>query len=212
VTATAPAFARLTESHARELGEGSGLTPETILASGIYSANGAEASALLGYGVGPGLVLPYDRAGENGTPTYARVKLDHAGPDGKRYRSPKGRGNRLYLPLTFTRDDAAALMNATCPLIVTEGEKKALAAWQAGLLCVAFSGVRSWRMKDADGASVTLPELDLIPWTGRRVRIVFDSDAVSNPDVRAAELALARELTTRGALVTIVRLPATGAA
>lgn len=192
------------ESHAHELAA-SGLTTATILDNGLYSASAAECSALLGYGVGPGLVFPYDRAGVNGTPTYARVKLDRPGTDGKRYRSPKARGNRIYIPFTAS---VRALVDATQPLVITEGEKKVLKATQEGLVCVGFSGVWSWRHKpDKTRDSVPIDELHALPWKGRKVVVVFDSDAATNDDVRAAELALALELTQRGASVRIKRLP-----
>ncbi len=203
---TAPAFARLTESHARELCDGSGLKAETIYAAGIYSASGAEASALLGYGVGPALVFPY-AWDDGGLPSYARLKLDHAGPDGKRYRSPAGRSNRLYVPARVLASPGD-LVSVAVPLLVTEGEKKTLAACQAGLVCVGLSGVWSWRTRRDDGASVPIADLDEVPWTGRDVWVCLDSDAASNPDVARAERELATELTRRGARVSIVRLPA----
>jgi len=90
-TSGKPAIAGLADGHLDDLLR-SGLSTETILGSRIYSASSPEASALVGYGVGPAMVFPYSANG------YARLKLDHAGPDGKRYRSPKGRGNHLYIP------------------------------------------------------------------------------------------------------------------
>ena len=190
-------------SHRADL-EASGLNTQTIHDSGIYSASAAEVEALLGYGAGRGMVIPYDRAGENGTPTYARVKIDNPGPDGKRYRSPKGRGNHLYVPFVSSR----ALVDAGRPLVITEGEKKCLAGVQAGLVSVGLSGVWSWRHRPAkDAPSVPIDDLHVLPWANRRVVIVFDSDAATNDDVRAAERALAAELERRGALVTLRRLP-----
>ena len=191
------------EAHAREL-TASGLTTATIHGNGIYSANGVECSALVGYGVGPGLVFPYDRAGVNGTPTYARVKLDRAGADGKRYRSPRGRRNHLYIPFTSTR----ALVDVAQKLYITEGEKKTLALVQAGYAAIGLSGVWSWRHRPVkDGPSVPIDDLHVLPWANRRVVIVFDSDAATNHDVQAAETALAHELAGRGARVFIKRLP-----
>jgi hypothetical protein len=193
------------EAHAQELAA-SGLTKATIFDNGIYSANGAECSVLLGYRVGPGLVFPYDRAGENHTPTYARVKLDHAGADGKRYRSPKGRGNHIYVAFT---SNPWKLCDTKQTLFITEGEKKTLALVQAGFNCIGLSGVWSWRHKPngRDAPSVPIDDLHILPWTDRRVVIVFDSDAATNDDVQRAEKALALELANRGAHVFIKRLP-----
>jgi len=192
-----PAIAGLADGHLEDLLR-SGLSTETILGSQIYSASRAEASALVGYGVGPAMVFPYSANGNS----YARLKLDHAGPDGKRYRSPKGRGNHLYLPRPLDPADTKQI------LYITEGEKKCLRAVQDGLLCIALSGVWSWRQKGPDGQSVPIPDLDKIPWADRDVRIVFDSDLATKPDVQAAETAFAAHLAGRGATVSAIRLPA----
>jgi hypothetical protein len=190
----------LAAGHRAEL-EHAGLSADTIARSRIYSAPGAEVSALLGYGAGPGMVLPYPPL--NGGPPYARVKLDHADPSGKRYRSPSGQPNHLYVPALV---DPARLGDPSLPLWITEGEKKSLKAAQDGLLCVALSGVWSWRTK-LDGRSVPLPDLDLIPWRGRVVYLCFDSDLAQKAAVAAAEAALARELAGRGAEPWRVPLP-----
>jgi AAA domain/Domain of unknown function (DUF3854) len=178
----------------------SGLTVETILAAGIYTASGPEVSAILRYGAGAGMVFP------NGD-GQARVKLHEAGPDGKKYRTPKDGKNRLYLPppALLSRE---RLHDATATVYITEGEKKTLRAVQEGLVCIGLAGVWSWRTRDGAGRSVPIADLDLIPWQGRNVVIVFDSDVVTNDKVRAAEQALAEELTARGATVAAIRLPA----
>lgn len=159
---------------------GSGLSADTIREAGLYSASGPEASALVGYGVGPALIFPYEW-GADGQPSYARVKLNNAGRDGKRYRSPHGRGNRLYIPRTI---DPHALIDPAHVLTITEGEKKTLRANQDGILCIGLAGVWSWRTRNGAGPSapsVPLPDLDALPWTGRPVELAFDSDAAASP-------------------------------
>jgi putative DNA primase/helicase len=100
------------------------------------------------------------------------------------------------------------------PLVVTEGEKKTLAADQAGFPCVGISGVWSWQTKrpQKDGKAVGPRELiaDMaeLPWHGRKVFVAFDSDAASNDNVAWAEWHLADALIKLGAIVLIVRLPA----
>lgn len=86
--------------------------------------------------------------------------------------------------------------------MITEGEKKALAAFQNDILSIALSGVTSW--KDKRGP---VKDLDLITWKGRKVFIVFDSDSQVNPNVRDAERALAKELRKRGSDVEAIRIP-----
>lgn len=193
----------LAEGHLQDL-RASGLNFETISRAGIYSASASEVSALLGFGAGPAMVIPYEW-NDDGTPTYARVKLNQAPhTDGKRYRSPAGRGNRLYISRTL---DVGALVDSSQILYVTEGEKKVLKAIQEGFLCVGVSGVWSWKQKNHNGDSGPINDLKVIPWVGRDVRIVFDSDAATNERVRSAETALAAELTTRGARPSVVRIP-----
>jgi muconolactone delta-isomerase len=182
----------------------SGLTPDTIIASGIYSGHSAQIAELLNCpNTSLGMVIPYLNVEDE---TYVRVKLDDPGRD-RKYRSPKGKGNRLYVPPIFPRE---VLSDPTEMLWITEGEKKALKGCQEGLACIAVSGVWCWRTKDEEGHSVPVSDLDRIEWNGRTVTIVYDSDAAKNKDVARAEAELARELARRGALVHSLRLPAAG--
>jgi len=175
-----------------------GLTPETWQRVRLHSGSPEEVREILGYGVqGGGLVIPYDA-------TYARVRIDHPGPDGKRYRSPVGEGkNRLFVPVTL---DAMILADPTCALYCTEGEFKALKMTQDGLPCVALPGVWGWKQK-LHGKSFPIPDLDRIVWKGRKAVVVFDSDLAAKPTVAWAEHALIRELRSRGAEVYLLRLP-----
>jgi putative DNA primase/helicase len=92
-------------------------------------------------------------------------------------------------------------------LLVTEGEKKALKATQEGFPCIGLAGVFGWK----DGKSERLfPTLQRIPWRGREVRIVFDSDIADKPEVQDGESRLAARLSALGARVKVVRLPAEG--
>jgi AAA domain/Domain of unknown function (DUF3854) len=190
----------------------SGLSLETALAAGIYSADAAAVATILGFEAGPGLVFPYAAtAVVDGTP-FQRVKPDTPFADGNgnvaKYLSPKRSrnpaGNRLYLPPGL---DPVVLMDPARTLIITEGEKKVIAAFQAGLDVAGFAGVWSWRKRDDDHESQPIDDLRKIDWRGRTVLIIFDSDAVTNRQVQAAERALKQELQRRGALVSIVRLP-----
>jgi hypothetical protein len=64
-----------------------------------------------------------------------------------------------------------------------------------------------WSFKSKDKNVSLIEELAGIAWAGRRVYIVYDSDAVSNRNVLMAETELARQLLDRGANVFTVRLP-----
>src|SRR5205807_4821344 len=87
---------------------------------------------------------------------------------------------------------------------------------QQPMLPIAIGGCHGWRR---NVGNCTLPEgsnrretgpspdFDLIAWTNRAVILLFDSNARSNPDVRKARWALARELVVRGATVLTAGVP-----
>ncbi|HXT60181.1 MAG TPA: phage/plasmid primase, P4 family, partial [Pirellulales bacterium] len=152
--------------------------------------------------MGPAIVYPYHRAdGSNG---YSRIKPDHPRTVNKKpvkYESPKGQPNEVYIPAgTF-----AALENPLAELFVTEGEKKSLAADQAGFPCIGLVGVYGWK----EGKHERLiPPLARIAWKGRKVFIAFDSDLADKPEVQDAENRLAYHLGQLGAVVRCLRIPA----
>ncbi|MFO0847300.1 MAG: phage/plasmid primase, P4 family [Gemmataceae bacterium] len=198
----------------------SGLSDAQIAACGFYSEGDAKAVArVLGWTggtktLGPGWVAPFlDR---DGRPTgYCQFKPDRprVGRNGKprKYENPKGKSVRVYVP-PGTR---AALADPAADLLMTEGTKKGAKADQDGFPCLALVGVDGWsapRRADASGKKIgrrqLMPDLAAVPWAGRRVYVVFDSDAAANPNVRRAERALAAALAAAGADVRVVRLPA----
>ncbi len=186
--------------------QNSGLSDETIRASGCYSGQEPTTRMLLGFGVGPGLVFPFPGCTKSdGTTPFVQVKPDKM-PEvlGRaKYITPKESGCRLYIPPTFNRD---FLQNAKVSLFLTEGAKKALKATQEGLPCLAFAGVDAWRDR-RDGQSAAIPDLDQVVWKKRTVYIVYDSDLAYKMPVRWAEFRLCRELQQRGARVCTIRLP-----
>lgn len=140
-----------------------------------------------------------------------------------RYFSPPGVRNRLYFSPTI---DWQWLADIGIDVVLTEGEFKTLAlqklaSWnypgdKPRWLAVGTPGVwnfkgRTGKTTNANGARVNtfgpISDLELLAWTGRRVKIVFDSDVRTNPSVAAARFALALELTERGAVVQIVDVP-----
>jgi hypothetical protein len=201
----------LAERHRDEL-RASGLTDETIDRSGIYSAPGPEIATLLGWNgnfMGAGFVIPF---GEG----YSRVKLDNPRHtcDAKviKYESPRKKANRAYFALDFDRT-----CKAGGPIVVTEGEKKALAIAQLGFAVIGLVGVWGWQQKRcktdagrAFGKRELIGDLDRMEWAGVSVIIIFDSDAAENPMVRLAECRLAEVLQSKGAVVRIARIPPNG--
>lgn len=166
-----------------------------------------------------GFVIPYAdlRGRVNG---HYRIRALKGGP-GPKYLQPRNTGNRIYLPPGLPRHWAA---DPSLPIVITEGEKKALAGAQAGLVCIGVGGVSSWRSRTLrlpPGTEVTqtqggtilkldekttrliqdqvAPELTEITWTNRQVTIVYDSDSNDNDDVQNAAFELAVWLEDRGA-------------
>jgi hypothetical protein len=152
----------------------------------------------------------------DGTPTdhirtRALVEINDRGKMVPKYLQKADTSNRLYFA-PASKWSAIAADPAT-PVVITEGELKALVANQAGMPTIAVSGIYGWKRKakdnqpDENRGSIPIPDLNLIEWKGRVVYICYDSDAATNPDVRRAEVALAKELFGRGADPRIVRLP-----
>lgn len=164
--------------------------------------------------LGPCLYLPYFDSRGNST-GYLRVKPDkpYVGKDGKsaKYLGPIGESVRVYFPLSLN----GHYHSPDEPLIITEGEKKALSASLLGFCVVGLGGVSCWsikRMKDGAGKPIgerqLLPDLAHLPWKGRTVFIAFDSDRLSKKGVLAEENSLAQALQNQGAIVKIVAIPA----
>jgi hypothetical protein len=197
----------------------SGLTKDTIRDAGLRTVTDpAEISRILNWtnpttALGACLAFPYP--GVDGRPSdYTRLKpIRPRTKSGKaiKYESPRQSKNRAYILPGVERSLAS---NDKGIILITEGEKKTLAAIQAGYNCIGLVGVYGWqekRSKDKFGKPIgdrrLIPDLSRIIWIGRCVFIVFDSDAASNSNVRHAEAALASALRKAGATVVVVRLP-----
>ena len=180
----------------------SGLTEDTIRAAAIYTVPPDEIGKKLGGGDdGITTLLAFSYPGCEG---HERFKCWYQeGRTGPKYRQKTGTANRLYLPNT-------ADLASDGPLIICEGEKKTLALNQAGIPTVGIGGVWNWCEK-GEGykklkESRPIPDLDLVNWH-RPVTIIFDSDGHENPLVQLAAFRLAREISRRGAAVSILFLP-----
>ena len=124
----------------------SGLTEDTIEQMGIRPASMIDFEHC---GLNPAgmpadaqpYVIPYfDMQGKKSD--YYRIKLLQPGDgtDGLKYLQPRATPTRVYFPPGFL-----ALAERSPFVLITEGEKKAAAAMQVGLPCVALGGVDSWR-------------------------------------------------------------------
>ena len=187
----------------------SGLSDATIVEAGLSTPAPGDLARLVGLRLAGKvrhvLVFPYDAAAHAGPPrqdeAFVRCKLFPPVSDGQghtiRYYQRAGTPPRLYVP----HRTRSALADPTIPLLVTEGEKKALKADQLGLACVAVGGLWNWR---AGGQPIA--DLDRIDWCDREALIVLDSD-VWSPDLLQPVFALGKELEGRAAKIAVVKLP-----
>ena len=203
----------------------SGLTRDTVEKAGIKDGTSDEATRqlLTKYSIRAGYYIPYfEVSGKSLDHHRVRVLESANGAGGPKYLQPKNTGNHLYIPPGLP---AGWSTDPRVPLVITEGEKKALAGAQAGLVCIGVGGVQSWRSRTirlpgveptAQGRGVVVklddkaarmideqvaPELSEIHWSQRQVVIIYDSDTNQNPDVQRAAFDLACWLEDRGAEV-----------
>lgn len=210
------------------------ITPELANQAGIFRVLSRRGAELVGrrddasYG---GVAFPYCWPSEDSARDYRlrrdtpdlEQQLDGSIKEKGKYLSPPGRSNLLY----FVPGIPANLLgDPTLPIVITEGEKKALALYNLSLhntatgtprfLPIGLAGVWGWRGRvgkttDHQGArrdvKGVIPDFDRIYWQGRDVTIIFDANVASNESVAAARDSLAVELTRRGASVRLVDLP-----
>lgn len=125
----------------------------------------------------------------------------------QRYAQPKGTVNEVYFPPLLDRSWAEIANDINVTIHITEGELKAACACAHGIPTLGLGGVDVWKAtkKGID----FLPAMAAIAWPGRKVAIIYDSDAATNPNVVRAQNALAQKLSDKGALPLIASLPPT---
>jgi hypothetical protein len=206
-----PLCGPLLPHHRQDLQQGSGLSDETIIRAGLFSEqDAAKLQALLRWDrpattLCAALVFPFRRiTGEFSG--FARIRPDSPRLSyGKpvKYEQPSGEPNRAYFPF----DSIAAIHTPRAILGIVEGEKKALAACQAGVPCIGICGVWNWQkarsdeQKESDAPRELIADLAQIDWREREVWIGFDRDSRRNPSVNHAAAELARVLSLLGAHV-----------
>lgn len=205
---------------------------ELALAAGIRRVDSATGAFYMGqkdcgsekYA---GLLIPYTLPGGSSVREW-RLRRDNPEMEYKngqfkpfcKYLSPPGRANMIYFPPNTPPE---FLQRKDVPIVITEGEFKTLALQRLAkykvesdgqrFLPLGLSGVWNWRgivgkLTGPHGERVdqkgTIPDLDRIYWTGRRVIVAFDADAKENESVENAKKHLARELRMRGAEVAFI--------
>lgn len=114
-----------------------------------------------------------------------------------KYYQSKGSSVEIYLPPSI--DWKSVSNDAYENIIITEGEFKAIATSEAGYNCIGLGGVSSFQSKK-QGVALASP-LDKFKWQHRQVCIIYDSDLISNINVRMAQYKLAKLLCDLGAKV-----------
>ena len=199
----------LSPDHRRMLEVDSGIDSDVVAARGYRTVTSKAELGRLGFTSTqqrvPALLLPvWDLSGEIAT-YQLRSDLPRI-VNGKavKYETPTRSRMALDVPPSIREQ----VRDVTVPLLVTEGVKKADAAVSRGLACVALLGVWNWRGADDQGGKRLLADFERIPWNGRRVSIVFDSDLLEKDPVALALLRLGRVLRdSLKADVRVVRLP-----
>lgn len=179
-------------------------------ASTIYSEFGARPAIVIPYYDAAGSMMQFDHRG-NPAP-FCRIRyLDMPRTSGfvkqkpQRYTQPRDSGQRVYFP-PFV-DWARIAADPKEPIVITEGEKKAIAGCVNGFPMIALGGVFNFMST----MEALLPELEAWQWAGRDVYVCFDSDAATNPMILTAEARLVDELQRkRGAQCYLTRLPQDG--
>lgn len=209
-----------TLSYARDrLGE-SGLTLEEAETLGMALTDNASTLAD-NYVARPALILNYrdpwtgkPLSSSPAHPPFHRIRYLGPEPVGfkalsdekpRRYAQPPNSGLCAYFPVGLGVDWNIIFNDLTKPIIITEGEIKACAGCKEDYATIGLGGVWNWRSA-ANGIPL-LPEIEAVPWIGRRVFIVFDSDIRTNPNVLAALHSLAETLFQRGAMPMMAVLP-----
>ena len=140
------------------------------------------------------LVIPYPQG------NFSRVRL-YPPLDSTKYLQPVG-----ITPSPYILPEIAGIKEKPHkPVIITEGEKKALCLVKNGFNAIGLPGV--WCFKNKRQDLPLLKELEEWNWKGRTVHICFDSDAKDNANVVQAEIELGLNLYARGAKVFVIRLP-----
>ncbi len=201
----------------REHLQTSGLSDTTIQEAGIASVGPAE-TRRLGFARGvAGIAFPYPDTeivvdGEPHPYTRLRVDRDRIRREGMKYENPL-RG-RLEQGLTFypyiPKSVGLLRKDSSQPVLITEGEKKALALTQAGFPAIGLPGVHMFAdpgSRQAAGSKPLHPMLRRWTWRGREVHVCFDSDRTTKEGVALACERLSAALTREGAAVRVVEVP-----
>jgi predicted transcriptional regulator len=175
----------------------SGISIKTAQAYGMYPANDKQ-----------NYIIPYIE------PESKKPMLDTTGKpyirrkmfSGKiKYQANKDSGIRCYIP---KKTHKYYINNPKTPLLITEGEKKAIAATENGLFTIGLCGITMWRSKS--GSNKVHPDL-LKYFKGRKeVYFIYDSDGKNKKNFQRNSEVFAKALKKYGIKLYIIFLPQFG--
>lgn len=220
----------LSREHFETLVSGSGISVEVVNARKYRTITEPKQLRDLGFNRQqslqvPGLLIPvHCTDGSNGIAVYRpdiprTVETKKRNSDGSfkthviKYEMPAGMAMRLDCPpLTCIKDRKVEtrrlLLDPSVPLWITEGQKKADALASHGLCAVALLGVWNFKGRNQYGGITWLADWDWVALNnGRDVRIVFDSDVMTKPEVRFALDRLTTHIQNKKGHVAAVHLP-----
>jgi len=200
----------------------SAISDAVLEARGYRTITGTDELTKLGFAPVqcrvPGLLLPLH--GTNGgnsvyvfrpdNPRVVEEKKKGKNSDGTypckviKYEYPKGEPMHVDCPPMCR----SLLGNPKVRLWITEGQKKADALASIGECAIALLGVWNFKGKNEYGGTTLLADFDHIAFEERDVRIVFDSDVATKPQVHQALQRLSYHLREKKARVSVVYLPA----
>jgi hypothetical protein len=195
----------LSDHHRAKL-QSSGVVDLVAQRRGYETVEDPSQLAALGFGPsqrrGSSLVIPlYNVRGERCStiirPDNPRTK------NGKVIKYDRPAGVPQFLDVHPIMTHAGVLADPNVPLILTEGTLKSDAAISAGHRAIGFIGVYGYRGRNGHRARLNLPDFDFVAWDGRKVCVIFDSDARTNPNVLKAAVRLAEDLSFMKARVSI---------
>ena len=182
-----------------------------------------------------GYYIYYPELTKNERTDYYNMRAMNPEDDNK-YIKPPGMASRLFRPPNLPVE---TFLDRNIPIIITEGEKKAIKATQDGFPCLALSGVNCWkksasleflkekskedilkwieeqtnnRINDDEEVEDIIPDILNTDWREREVILCYDSDIAIKEQVKKALYSLSAYLIgEQKAKVKIVILPNTEA-
>ncbi|MBI4566305.1 MAG: DUF3854 domain-containing protein [Planctomycetes bacterium] len=197
----------LSEQH-RELIAGSGISPEVAAARGYRTVEVRADLRRLGFSDTqarvPALFIPVH--GVTGEVVLYQIRPDEPRiVDGKPVKYETPRGSRMVLDVPPAA--GGRIGDPSVPLFITEGARKADAAVSRGLCCIDLLGVWNWRGANEHDGKTALADWESVALNDRKVYVVFDSDVIEKAQVQKAVFRLMHFLQSRGATVSVIRLP-----